>query len=118
MVKVFSIVNLRTGRVLCNFGGLAISPDERRIGLLRSPRLQPGEGLLLSPCEHIHTVGMPFAIDVLFLDAEQIVLQIGLDIGPGRQFLCPGAASALELPPGMIEGSGTLVNDQLEITFY
>jgi uncharacterized protein len=113
-----SVVNLRTGRTLCNFGRVAISPEHRRIGLLKSPKLQMGEGLLLAPCEHIHTVGMPFNIDVVFLDQFNNVLKIGLDISPGRQFLCPGAVSALELPPGAIESTETCVGDGLQVDFY
>ena len=68
-IRGVSIVNLRTGRTLCNFASVALSAEARRTGLLKSLPLQVGEGLLLAPCAHIHTVGMQFNIDVVFLDA-------------------------------------------------
>jgi hypothetical protein len=113
-----SVVNARTGHVLANFCRVAIGPEETRIGLLRSPKLQPGEGLLLAPCHAIHTVGMPFNIDVVFLDETDIVLGAVSDVGPGKQVMSPGAVSCLELPPGTIERSGTRFGDPLEVSYY
>jgi uncharacterized protein len=44
-------------------------------GLLGRPPLKEGQGLLLLNCDSVHTIGMPGAIDVAFLDAEGRVVR-------------------------------------------
>ena len=43
---------------------------KRLKGLLGAPALQPGEGMLLDPCQAIHMYGMKQALDVAFLGGE------------------------------------------------
>jgi uncharacterized membrane protein (UPF0127 family) len=45
------------------------------IGLLNRKALAQGEGLLLDRCYGIHTFGMRFPIDVVFLDKELRVMR-------------------------------------------
>ncbi len=47
---------------------------ERTRGLLGRPAPAPGEGVWLSPCKQVHTVGMGYAIDTVHLDRGQTVL--------------------------------------------
>ena len=42
----------------------------RFVGLLGSASLAPGAGLLLYPSQGVHTLGMRFAIDVVFLSQD------------------------------------------------
>ena len=77
--------------------------------------LEEGEGLLIEPCTWIHTFGMAFPIDVIYLDGEGAVIHSCHSLRPNR--LGPfvrRAHSVLELPAGTIVGSGTKVGDQLE----
>jgi uncharacterized protein len=86
----------------------------RRTGLLRHSELVPGEGLWIVPCEAVHTFGMKFAIDVVFLSKKKQVLKIRKDMTIRRIALCLRAHSVLELPAGMAEKTGTAPGDQLE----
>lgn len=86
----------------------------RRTGLLKHSELRPGEGLYIVPCEAVHTFGMKFPIDVLFLSKKKKVLKIRKDMAKRRIAFCLWAHSVLELPAGMADQTGTLPGDQLE----
>src|SRR5690606_30248463 len=69
-------------------------------GLHAVPALSQGTGLYLSPCRAIHTFGLPYPIDVVFLnDALQELRRVDA-IQPNRVAFCWGAASVVELPGG------------------
>ncbi|GFZ93752.1 DUF192 domain-containing protein [Dyella caseinilytica] len=61
------------------------------------------EGLLLKPCGSVHTFGMRYPIDVVYLDAEGYVLGVREKILPRRMSACRGAQQTLELFAGSIE---------------
>jgi uncharacterized membrane protein (UPF0127 family) len=78
-------------------------------GLLARPRIQEGEGLLLLDCGSVHTIGMGYAIDVAFLDAQGKVVRSVDSLGPYRVgFGGPEAVHALELPAGRLTRTGTV----------
>ena len=52
--------------MLADRAGIADTSKTRKTGLLKHDRLENGEGLWITPCEGVHTVGMKFPIDVLF----------------------------------------------------
>lgn len=80
---------------------LARSFLRRFTGLLLHRRLPQTEGLLLQPGGSIHTIGMRFAIDVLFLDADFVILKISDRIRPLRVARAPrGTCAVLELAAG------------------
>jgi uncharacterized protein len=61
--------------------------------------LRDDEGLWLDPCGGIHTWGMRYAIDVLFLDREMRVLRVARNVRPWRMVFAPrGTRSVVELP--------------------
>lgn len=85
-----------------------------QMGLLIRPPLQPGEGLWLHPCGSIHTWGMRYPIDALFLDADLVILKAASAIGPWRVELAPrGTRSVIELPAGAARNLGA--GERLEI---
>jgi uncharacterized membrane protein (UPF0127 family) len=87
------------------------------VGLLTRAGLEEGEALLILECAAIHMIGMRFAIDVVFLDADRKVLKTVADVRPWTPLVsCGGADSALELPTGVIAKSGTQTGDQLQFT--
>ena len=53
-------------------------------GLMGRTGLDSGEGLWIVPCRGIHTHGMAFSIDVLFLDRERAVVGAEENLPPGR----------------------------------
>ncbi len=88
----------------------------RTKGLLGKSSLPAGEGLLIRPCRGIHTFGMNFPIDVVFLDKCNHVVAFHKNLSPCR--LTPiylRAASVLELPAGAIEATHLTIGDEVEI---
>ncbi len=88
---------------------------QRMKGLLGTRSLPKGGGLWITPCRAIHTIGMRYEIDVLFLDHR------GKVVGLRRQFprnristTYLRANGVLELPAGTIHRTGTLVGDRIE----
>jgi uncharacterized protein len=76
-----------------------------------------GCGLWIVPCRGIHTLGMGFPIDVVYLDRAQTVIHIERELRPWR--LAPvtlQAASVLELPCRTAMKTGTVVGDKIRIT--
>jgi uncharacterized membrane protein (UPF0127 family) len=83
-------------------------------GFLGRPEPAPGEGILLFPCNGVHTYGMNYDLDVLFLDDEGRVLELIRSLQPWRRTgRVPRARYVLETRPGMIDQSGTQVGDML-----
>ena len=88
---------------------------KRMIGLLNRKVLAQGEGLLLDRCYGIHTFGMRFPIDVVFLDKELRVIRVVTALPPWRSCLVKHAVYVLELPVGAIQGSQTSTGDQIQM---
>jgi uncharacterized membrane protein (UPF0127 family) len=109
-------VNLKRGTVVANRVLTALTMLDRRMGLLTRPKLRMGEGLHIVPCDSIHTVGMTYSIDVVFLDEDGLVLATWRDVQPGRNGIrCDRAVSALEVLCGSLDvGWQTQAGDILE----
>jgi uncharacterized membrane protein (UPF0127 family) len=76
-----------------------------------------GSGLWIVPCHGVHTLGMGFPIDVLYLDDGLKVVGIQRDVRPWRfSPVLRNAASVLELPCGTAAETKTAVGDTIEIT--
>lgn len=89
----------------------------RLVGLLKRSTLGPEEALWLMPSKGIHTIGMKFPIDVIFLTKKNIVLSITPGMAPYRiSGVQLRGYSVLELPNGTAKKSCTEVGDQLEIS--
>jgi uncharacterized protein len=89
----------------------------RLIGLLKRKSLRPEEALWLVPGKAVHTVGMKFPIDVIFIDKHRKVVGLVPSMAPNRatRFYL-GAHSVLELPKGTILKSRTETGDRLDIS--
>ncbi len=77
---------------------IAITRRVRLLGLAFLDRAEAGEGLLISRCRSVHTFGMRFPLDVLFLDAEGRVIELRRGVPPRRLVRCRAADAVLELP--------------------
>lgn len=73
---------------------------QRARGLLLRPPLRGNEALLIPGCASVHTFGMRYAIDVVFLDPVGRVLHVARSLRPWRIASQPGAAAVLELLAG------------------
>jgi uncharacterized membrane protein (UPF0127 family) len=83
----------------------ARSPRARTLGLAGLPELPAHVGLLLPNCRSIHTFGMRFALDLVWLDAPRIsrVVRIDRSVQPWRIRSCRAARSVLELAAGSLD---------------
>jgi uncharacterized membrane protein (UPF0127 family) len=112
-VAGLKIRNLTRGSTLATEAVVADTSHKRRLGLLKHERLLPGQGLWISPCEGVHTFGMKFPIDAIFLDRRKRVVKVRAAMGSGRISLCLWAHSILELPAGTAASTETRPGDQL-----
>lgn len=88
---------------------------QRFRGLLNHPPLSRQQGLLLSPGASVHTFGMSYPIDVIFLSNQQYVLAVRTHLVPNRAcFSPPGTASTLELCAGVCREVGLHRGSRLE----
>jgi uncharacterized protein len=113
-VRKILIRNLTRESILADNAELADTSASRRKGLLTREALYPGQGLWIVPCGAIHTIGMRFSIDVLYLDRKRRVKKIRAGVTPWRVSMCLLAHSVLELPTGSIARTRTQAGDQLE----
>jgi uncharacterized membrane protein (UPF0127 family) len=94
------VINLRNGEILLPKVAKAETWLERMRGLIGRPPLPEGQGLLIVPCNSIHTFLMRFPIDAVFIDRRGIVSKIAADLPPHRLAFSLQAASVLELMAG------------------
>jgi uncharacterized membrane protein (UPF0127 family) len=84
-------------------------------GLLGRRTLDSDEGILLRPAGSVHTFFMRFAIDVLFLDRDLVVVGIEPELRPWRTAGRRGAKSVVELAAGECARRGVVVGDRLAV---
>ena len=92
---------------------IADSSATRRKGLLGRDRLAADEGLWIVPCGGIHTIGMRFPVDLVYLDRGLRVRKLRSDVVPWRISVCLWAHSVVELAAGTIRVSQTCEGDQM-----
>jgi uncharacterized membrane protein (UPF0127 family) len=102
-------IALRTaeGRFIAHEVRIAHSPAARWLALSRARSLPTRAGLLLIPARGIHTLGMHFAVDVVFLSRQMRVVGLASLVPPWRVLLAPrGTGRVLELAAGQIAATG------------
>jgi uncharacterized membrane protein (UPF0127 family) len=88
----------------------------RRKGLLGRDGLPTGEGLWIVPCESVHTFGMKFPIDLVYLDRNKKVKKVVHAVPPWRLSACLLAHSVVELVSGTVLRTQTNPGDMLEFS--
>jgi uncharacterized protein len=73
---------------------------QRAVGLLGRRMLPQDEGLYFSNTSSVHTFGMLFAIDLVYLDADNVIVAIHRSVKPFRISWCSHAQSVCELAQG------------------
>jgi uncharacterized membrane protein (UPF0127 family) len=115
LMRDVRLVNLTRDTVLAERAAVAETPASRRRGLLGTGSLGDGYGLLIVPCRQVHTFGMRYPIDIVFVDEAWKVKRVVKDMKPGRiGALVIKARAALELPAGRAAETGTMVGDMLD----
>src|SRR3954468_16207890 len=70
----------------------------RLLGLAGLRGLPAGTGLLLPRCRSVHTFGMRFALDLVWLDAAGAVVRVDRGVPPRRVCACRAGRSVIEMP--------------------
>jgi uncharacterized protein len=76
----------------------------RRLLGLAFRRAPPPEGFLIPRCRSVHTFGMRFAIDIVWLGRGGRVVRVDCAVPPGRVRRCREAIEVLELSAGGARG--------------
>jgi uncharacterized protein len=104
-----------SGRTVAEHATVARNPWQRFRGLMLRSRLQPGEGLVITPCSSIHMMFMRFAIDAVFYDKSGRVTNVASGVRPWIGMAWgKGGKSVVELPVGA--AAGLKAGDQLLMT--
>lgn len=112
---VASLRNIRTGLAVATTIEAAFASADRRRGLLGCDMLPSGRAIVIAPSFLVHTFGMRFAIDLLFVARDGRVLKVRHAVPPSRIAGSLGAFAVVELAAGQIEASGTRVGDLIEV---
>ena len=84
----------------------------RRRGLSRLAVLPPDQALHIPQTPSVHTFGMRFALDLIWLDATGSVVRVDRDVAPRRMRFCRSGRSVIECNAGhadafLAAGAGT-----------
>lgn len=114
MDRFLRITNATRGTILATRCRVASSLRDRAVGLLRTPEVLPGEGLLIERSPSIHMFFMRYSIDVVFVDRTGHVTRTVSRLRPWRVvWWARGARDCIELRAGVLDGTGTLPGDLL-----
>lgn len=91
------------------------SPATRLRGLLGRDGLEPDAAIVLWPCAAVHTFGMRFAIDVVFLDRRLRVCDVRQDLRPGRMAWHWRACAVIETGAGRAAALGLVAGESFDL---
>ena len=88
----------------------------RLLGLLGTSQPDLQKGLYIDPCSGIHTFGMQYPVDVLYLDKNGCVVNATQNLKANAvSRVIPVVKSVVELPPGSILKHNLQVGDRLDV---
>jgi uncharacterized protein len=107
----YELRNARTGRVVAHTIIPAFESTSRRKGLLGRDSLADGAAMIIAPSNAIHTFGMRFPIDVVFVRRNGAVVKIRERVLPWRASMAHMAYAVIELPAGSVARAQLKVGD-------
>jgi uncharacterized protein len=112
------VENITRQTTLVTSGRVAKNPWTRLRGLLGVRHLPLGDGLLITPCNSIHTHFMSIPLDILYVNRYDEIVDMESAVRPWRMSRPRKVARyVLELPTGVIAHTGSMVGDTLRILF-
>ncbi|MHC1715995.1 MAG: DUF192 domain-containing protein [Acidaminococcaceae bacterium] len=109
------IKNLSKKTAIATEAKIADNFITRLKGLLGSDHLEEGRALIIRPCNGIHTIGMNYSIDVIFIDKNDKVIKIVVDMPSRKISTCSNASYVIETPSGVVSMTNTTVGDIISI---
>ena len=111
-----ALMNERTREFVASSVELAATRKTRRRGLLGRDHLDETSAMMLAPCGGVHTIGMRFAIDVVFVDRQGFAVKVVRNLRPWRMALASRARAVIEMPAGSLRWGEVLIGDRLYLT--
>lgn len=103
------------GKIICEKVEVANTFTKRFMGLMYRKHLGENEGLLLEPCNQIHTFGMKFSIDTITISGDNRIRHIDERVEPRKvRPMIKEGKKVLELRSGTIEKYGLEPGDIIE----
>ena len=109
----YRLINAHTGHVVAEEVERALTRRARKQGLLGRDGLDPSSALIIAPCFAVHTIGMRFAIDVLFVTRGGQILKMVTGLDRWRVSAAGGAYAAIEFAAGALASRALAVGDRL-----
>src|ERR1700689_2496460 len=116
--RMFYVYNKTRETFVATEATVANDYFRRLVGLLGKTKrwAKLGRGLWIIPSRGVHTIGMLFPIDLIFLSKEKEVVHVEEHLRPFRiSAVSLKATSVLELPAHTVFRTGTQVGDRMEI---
>jgi uncharacterized protein len=108
------VLKQNSGEIICQKMIVAKKMFVRMKGLMFSTQMPDCDGLLISPCNSIHTFFMLYNLDLMFLDQDFKVVKIIYNLPPWRvTWLYFSARHVVEMSAGTLK-KGIKVGDKLE----
>ncbi|MCC7178320.1 MAG: DUF192 domain-containing protein [Acidobacteria bacterium] len=105
----------RTGQWLVSELELALDSKTRTRGLLGRDALAPGHGLVIAPSQGVHTFGMRFPIDIIFVRRDGRVIRSRERVPPRRLALSLRAFAVIEMAAGEVARAGLRTGDRVVV---
>lgn len=103
----------RSGVRLVTTIEIAGDSASRRRGLMGRGALAAGRGVVIAPCQGVHTFGMRFPIDIVAVARDGSVIKIRPHVPSRRIVMAWSAFAIIELAAGDSERCGLRVGDRL-----
>jgi uncharacterized membrane protein (UPF0127 family) len=115
MTRRVTVRNATRGCVLAERAEMATGFLRRALGLMGRHDWSSADGMLIAPCNCVHTLFMGISIDLVHTSVEGTVLRTVRALRPWRVGpVVSGSRCVVELPVGVVESTGTRIGDHLE----
>lgn len=112
------LINVDNGHVIAEQLRIADRFWSRFKGLMLTKTFPSCDGLMIQPCQSIHTFFMRYAIDVIYLDQHNEIIDIHYHIKPGQiGKSIRGVKSVVELPIGTLEKTNTKTGQTVQVNY-
>lgn len=114
-MKTISVTKQSNDQVVSLFNQVSLAKSffTRLRGLLGRKRLTDNQGILIQPCRQVHTIGMAFPIDVIFISRKGVIVKIVSGLKPFSRASAKSAFYTLEVSSGMAAKLQLTEGDQL-----
>jgi uncharacterized membrane protein (UPF0127 family) len=108
-----ALFNERTNKPVATTVEIAATRRSRRRGLLGRDHLDEASAMLLAPCAAVHTAGMRFPIDVVFVDRQGYAVKVVRNLRPWRMAIATSGRAVIEMAAGSLRWGQVLLGDRL-----